>query len=56
MDTKFQVLGELFVELLVVFSILRDFLNLFNNLLDNVFLDDLQNLVVLKMFSGDVQW
>jgi hypothetical protein len=54
-DSKFEILRELFIELLPVFVIFGDFLNELKTLLDHVSLDDLKNLVFLKRLSGDVQ-
>jgi len=45
----------LLVEFLVVFSILLDFNEHFQALLDNVLLYDLEDFVLLEGFSGDVQ-
>jgi hypothetical protein len=53
-DTKLDVLGELFVELLVVLSVLLDFNEHFKALLDDVLLHDLEDLVLLKGFTGNV--
>jgi hypothetical protein len=55
-DTQLQVLGELFIELLVVLSILLDLSEHFKALLDDVLLYDLQDFVLLEGFSGDVKW
>jgi len=55
-DTELEVLGELFVELLVVLVVLGAFLEEFHPLLDDVLLDDLEDLVLLQEFSGDVEW
>jgi hypothetical protein len=54
-DSELEVLGELFVELLVVFVVFSNFLEEFDALLDDVLLDDLEDLVLLKEFSGNVQ-
>jgi len=54
-DTELKILTELFVELLIVFSILGDFSNKFNTLLGNILLYNLQDLIVLKEFSADVK-
>lgn len=54
-DTEFEVFAELFVELEVVFVVLGDFTDEFDGFLDEVFADDLEDLVVLKELSGDVE-
>jgi hypothetical protein len=54
-DTQLEVLAELFVELLVVLSVLGDLGEEFEALLDDVLSDDLQDLVVLKILSGNVK-
>ena len=55
MDTELQVLGELFVELLVVLVVLGDFGDEFQDLLDEVLFDDLEDLVLLEELSGNVE-
>jgi hypothetical protein len=54
-NTKLEILAELFVEFLEILSILTDFLEEFNTLFSDVLLDDLENFVVLKIFSADVK-
>lgn len=54
-DTELQVLTEGFVELGEVVLVLGDFRDQVHSLLDNVLSDDLQDLVLLQDFSGDVQ-
>jgi len=54
-NTKFKVLAELFIELFEVLSILTDLLEEFKAFLGDVLLDDLQDFVVLKIFSADVK-
>lgn len=54
-DAELEVLAELFVEFLEVFSILRDFLEELKAFLGDVLLDNLKNLVVLEILSGDVK-
>jgi len=54
-DTELQVLGELFVELLVVLVVLGDFGDEFQDLLDEVLFDDLEDLVLLEELSGNVE-
>lgn len=44
----------MFIELFVVFGILGDFSEKFQTFLDDVLSDDLKDLVVLKILSGDV--
>lgn len=50
-DAQFQVLGELFVELGLVFFVFRDFSEHFQTPLDDVLLDDLKHLVLLQHLS-----
>jgi len=50
-DTELEVFGELFVEFLEIFSILRNTLEHFQYLLNDVFLDNFKDFVVLKEFS-----
>jgi hypothetical protein len=54
-ETELEVLGELFIELLVVIGVFSDFSEKFHALLDDVLLDDLEDLVLLEEFSGNVQ-
>jgi len=56
MDSKLQVLGELFVELFVVLSVLLDACEHFKTLFCNVFLHDLKDGVLLESFTRDVKW
>jgi hypothetical protein len=55
-DTEFQVLGELFIELFVVLLVFSDLSEHFKALFDDVLLDDLQDSVLLEGFSGNVKW
>lgn len=55
MDPEFQVFGELFLELSLVFLVFCNFCEHFQAPFDNVFLDDLQHFVLLQHFSGNVQ-
>jgi hypothetical protein len=55
-NTEFQVLGELFVELFVVLLVFSNFSEHFKALLDDVLLDDLKDSVLLESFSGNVKW
>mmetsp|Transcript_12469 Transcript_12469/g.38127 ORF Transcript_12469/g.38127 Transcript_12469/m.38127 type:complete len:372 (+) Transcript_12469:490-1605(+) len=55
MNAQLDVLRELLVELLEVLCVLRDLSEEFNGLLDNVLLDDLEDLVLLKSLTGDVE-
>mmetsp|Transcript_65899 Transcript_65899/g.174744 ORF Transcript_65899/g.174744 Transcript_65899/m.174744 type:complete len:435 (-) Transcript_65899:40-1344(-) len=55
MDSKFQALAELFVELLVVILLLGNFCKHLEALLHKILLDDTQNLVLLQRLSRDVQ-
>ena len=48
MDTKLDVLGESRVELVELLLIFRDLLEELKDLLDDVLLDDLHDLVLLK--------
>ena len=54
-NTELQVLAELFVELLEVFSVFNDLMEELNALLGDVLLDYLEDLVVLQIFSGNVK-
>ena len=54
-DTKLKVLAELLIELFEVFSIFTDFLEKFKAFLGDVFLDDFQDFVMLKILSTDVK-
>ena len=54
-DPELEVLGELLVELLVVLGVLLDLAEHLHALLHDVLLDDLEDLVLLKELSGDVQ-
>jgi hypothetical protein len=53
-DTKLKVLGELFVEFLVVFLVLLDFSEHFETLLDDVLLHHLEDFVLLKSLTRNV--
>merc|ERR1719468_806740 len=55
-DAKLYILTKLLVELLVVVLVLSNLLHSLHNLLDNVLTDDLEDLVLLEHFSGDVEW
>ena len=50
-----DVLGELFIVLLVVVLVLRQFSEELHALLYQVFTDHLQDLALLQHLSGDVQ-
>jgi len=50
-DTKLKVLGELFVELLVVLGVLLDLGEHLEALLDDILLHDLENLVLLESLT-----
>lgn len=54
-DTQLKILAELLVEFLVVFSIFQNFTEKFQTLLSNVLLNDLQDFVVLKILSRNVE-
>jgi hypothetical protein len=54
-DAQLDVLGKLLVELLETILVLADFVNKFETLLDEVLPDDLQDLVLLEHFTGDVE-
>ncbi len=45
----------MFVEFLVIFSVISDFLDKLHDLFDQVFLDNFKNLVLLQKFSGNVK-
>ena len=53
MDTKLQVLPELLVELLVILLVLGNLLEHLERLLDDVLLDHLEDLVLLKVLARD---
>merc|ERR1719424_75365 len=55
MDAQLDVLGELFIELLVIVFLFRDLRKHLQALLHKVFLDDTQNLVLLQGLARDVQ-
>ena len=55
MDTELDVLAEGFVELGEVVLVLRDLGEEVKALLDKVLADDLEDLVLLKRLTGDVQ-
>jgi len=55
-DAEFQVFGELFLEFGLVFLIFCNLCEHFKTPFDNVLLDDLQDLVLLQHFTGNVQW
>jgi hypothetical protein len=50
-DSKFEILSELLVELLEIFFVVSNLLEEIKALLDDVLLDDLEDLVVLEEFS-----
>lgn len=50
-----DVLGESFIELLVVLLVLSEFSKELQALLDNVLADDLQDLALLQHLSGNVE-
>merc|ERR1719502_186221 len=54
-DTELDVLGERFVELLVVIFVFGDVEHQVDGLLDQVLLNDAQDLVLLQGFAGNVQ-
>jgi len=53
-DTELDIFTELFNEFLEVFSVFSDFSEHFQGLFNNIFFNDLQNIVVLQEFSADV--
>ena len=54
-NTELQVLAERLIELLEVVLVLGDLAEEVHSLLDNVFADDLEDLVLLEGFTGDVK-
>jgi hypothetical protein len=54
-DSELQVLTERLVELLEIILVLRNFGEEIETLLDDVLADDLENLILLESFAGDVQ-
>jgi hypothetical protein len=55
-DTQLDVLGEGFIEFLKAFLVFGNFKEHFNALLYQVLADDLEDLVLLKNFTRNVQW
>jgi len=55
MDTKLDVLAEGRVELLELITVFGDFIEHLQGLLDNVLLDNLHDLVLLKSLTGQVE-
>lgn len=53
-NTELKVLAELLVEFFEVFSVFTDFLEELKTFLSDVLFDDLQNFVVLQIFSRNV--
>jgi len=54
-NSVFEVLCEIFVELVVVFFVLSDFVEKFDGLLYNVLSDNFENLVLLEGFTRNVE-
>merc|ERR1711988_1599313 len=54
-DAKLQILAELLVELLEIVLVLGQLLDQLQNLLNQILSDDLEDLVLLEHFSGDVE-
>jgi hypothetical protein len=54
-DAQFKVFAELLVEFFEVLSVLRNLLEELNAFLGDVFLNNLQDFVVLKILPGDVK-
>ena len=54
-DAQFQILGELFIERLVVVLVFCNFIEEFKALFDKVLANHLQDLALLQHLSGDVQ-
>ena len=54
-DAELEVLAELLVELLEVVLVLGQLLDQLHHLLDQVLPDQLQDLVLLELFSGDAE-
>jgi len=55
-DSELDVLGELLVEDLEVVLVLGDGVEHFKSTLDDVLADQLDDTVLLKVFTGDVEW
>ena len=55
MDSKLKILGELLIEFLIVLLVLLDFSEHLKAFLDNIFLNNLKNFVLLQGFSGNIQ-
>ena len=56
MNTELDVLAEGRVELVKLFTIFSNLVEELKGLLDNVLLDDLHDLVLLKGFTRQIQW
>jgi hypothetical protein len=54
-DTEFEVLGVLLVELLVILLVLHEFGEHSKTVLNDVLLDDLKDLVLLEGLTRDVE-
>ncbi len=55
-NTKFYILAKLLIEFFEIFSIFRYLLEKLKAFFGNVLLYDLQNFVMLKIFSRNVKW
>ena len=56
MDTELDVLAESAVELVELLLVLGDLVEELEGLLDDVLLDDLHDLVLLKSLTRQVEW
>ncbi|KAJ0471247.1 hypothetical protein HanIR_Chr14g0727621 [Helianthus annuus] len=56
MDTQFQILGKGFIEFVVIILVLSNLIEHLNAFLHKILPDNLENLVLLKHFTRDVEW
>jgi len=56
MDTELNVLAEGLPELVIIVFVLSNFTNEVKCLLDKILANDLQNLILLKSLTGNIEW
>ncbi|KAJ0816041.1 hypothetical protein HanPI659440_Chr00c21g0734811 [Helianthus annuus] len=56
MNTQLQILGEGFIEFVVIILVLSNLIKHLNAFLHKILPDNLENLVLLKHFTRDVEW
>ena len=56
MDTELNVLAKGLPELVIIVFVLSDLTNKVECLLDKILANDLQNLILLKSLTGNVEW